>query len=80
MTEMSSRYHFNERAILSKYILVLRIENSEILLAPLGLANPVAVISIHGRAKLDAVFKGAVSSIFSVTMNSPKAYLFQWNR
>ena len=24
--------------------------------------------------------KGAVSSIFSVTMNSPKTYLFQWNR
>ena len=25
-------------------------------------------------------FKGAVSSIFSVTMNSPKTHLFQWNR
>ena len=27
-----------------------------------------------------ALIKGAMSSIFSVTMNSPKTYLFQWNR
>ena len=26
------------------------------------------------------LIKGAASSIFSVTMNSPKTYLFQWNR
>ena len=36
------------------------------------------ILSFIGAGDYD--FKGAVSLIFSVTMNSPKTYLFEWNR
>ena len=56
MIEMSSRYPFKIRALFFEiytHVSDRKFCNS---IGSLVLANPVAVISIHGRAKLDAVF------------------------
>ena len=52
MIEMGSRYPFKIRALFSKFLPTFR---SKILQLH-WLIGPVAVISIHGRAELDAVF------------------------
>ena len=56
MIEMSSRYHSKIHALFSKFIPMISDRKFCNSIGSLLLANLVAVISIHGRAKLDAVF------------------------